>query len=537
MYVLTNEQMQQVDAETIARICPGIELMERAGRGCAQVIHERHGGGDAPDDDSSHAPHDDAPLAVIFAGPGNNGGDGLVIARHLAQMGWACSVHLLKSADAFTPDASKNYQRLKKVMDAHPGVRAFEATRPDWTARVAEELAGADVVVDAILGTGVSGAPRDAVLEAIQLINQAPAPVVAIDIPSGVNGTTGEAPGEAVVAQETLTIGAPKAGLLFHPGRHLAGEVSVIDIGFPDEIIEKHAAPHYLLDRSEAALRLPYRSPATHKFDAGVLVMVAGSARYRGAALLAGEAALRGGCGMVYLGLPGSIRAEIDVALREVITVPLPETADGTVAPEALDHLQPYLGRAHAVAIGSGLGRHPDTERFVRDFLGASGLPAVVDADAISAFAGQPERLGELDPPVVITPHSGELGRLLDEDIPEGAIERLSRTAAIAQDLNVALLHKGAPTLIAEPLRGVYINTTGSSALATAGTGDVLTGLVGSFIAQGATPADAACVGAWLHGRAGDLAAAEWGQRGVIAGDLLRYLGGAVLELEAAAGT
>jgi len=173
----------------------------------------------------------------------------------------------------------------------------------------------------------------------------------------------------------------------------------------------------------------------------------------------------------------------------------------------------------------------------VRDFLGASGLPAVVDADAISAFAGQPERLGELDPPVVITPHSGELGRLLDEDIPEGAIERLSRTAAIAQELNVALLHKGAPTLVAEPLRGVFINTTGSSALATAGTGDVLTGLVGSFIAQGATPADAACVGAWLHGRAGDLAAAEWGQRGVIAGDLLRYLGGAVLELEAAAGT
>jgi NAD(P)H-hydrate epimerase len=535
MYVLTNEQMQQVDAETIDRICPGLELMERAGRGCAQVIHERHGGGgEAGGAGASGEGNDDAPRAVIFVGPGNNGGDGLVIARHLAQLGWACAVHLLKPADAFTPDASKNYQRLKKVVSRHALVREIDASRADWGERAQEELAGADVVVDAILGTGVSGAPRGAVLEAIRLINGCAVPVVAIDIPSGVNGSTGESPGEAVGADETLTIGAPKVGLLFHPGRHLCGEVSVIDIGFPDEIIEKHAEPHHLLDRAEAARRLPYRAPATHKFDAGVLVLVAGSAQYRGAALLAGEAALRGGCGMVYLGLPASIRTEIDVALREVITVPLPETGEGTVAPEAVEHLQPYLGRAHAVAIGPGIGRHPETERFVREFLGACGLPAAVDADAVTAFAGQPEQLGELDPPAVITPHSGELGRLLGEEIAEGAVERLQGTAAIAQQLRVTLLHKGAPTLVAEPLRGVYVNTTGSSALASGGTGDVLTGLLGSFLAQGASPIDAACLAAWLHGRAGDLAAAEWGRRGVIAGDLLRYLGGAMVELEAA---
>lgn len=522
MHVLTNEQMQKVDEETIARICPGLELMERAGRGVTDVILHEFG--------------DEPRKAVIFAGPGNNGGDGLVVARCLAQAGWRCSVHRLKEPEKFTPDAAKNYQRLQEVMAGNASVREFDANDPEWPQRVREDLADADVLIDAIFGTGVSGAPRGKALDMIMLVNDAALPVVSIDIPSGVDGTTAETPGEAVMAESTLTIGAPKIGTLFHPGKWHCGEVSVIDIGFPDDVIEKHASSYLLLDRGEAAARLPFRPPDLHKFQAGTLVIVAGSAQYRGAALLAGEAALRSGCGMVYMGVPDVIRDSIDVALREVITVPLPSTPGGTVAPAAMEAIRPYLQKADAAAVGPGMGRHPDTDEFVRSFVAGCGLPVVVDADGITAFAGRAELLSGLEEPVVVTPHSGELRRLLDADVPDEPVARIDATAEVAERLGITLLHKGAPTLVAGPDSGVWINTTGSSALSTGGTGDVLTGILAGFLAQGAEPVDAACVSTWLHGRAGELAAEEMGKRGVIAGDLLWSMGSAMVELEALAG-
>jgi NAD(P)H-hydrate epimerase len=355
-------------------------------------------------------------------------------------------------------------------------------------------------------------------------------------MPSGIDGSTGEAPGEAVRAESTLTIGAPKVGSLFHPGKWHCGEVSVVDIGFDDDVIAKYASGVSLLDKLEAASRMPYRAPDLHKFDAGTLVVVAGSARYRGAALLTAEAALRSGCGMVYLCVPDVIRDAIDVALREVITVPLPSTPDGTVAPGALEAIRPYLEKTDAAAIGPGMGRSDDTDAFIRDFVAASGVPVVVDADAITAFAGRPELLGATGVSVVITPHSGELKRLLDMEIPEGALERLQASAGIAERLGVTLVHKGAPALVAAPGEGVWINTSGNSALATGGTGDVLTGLVAGFVAQGAETVDAACVAVWLHGRAGERAADDMGKRGVIAGDLLWAMGSVMVELEALAG-
>jgi NAD(P)H-hydrate epimerase len=511
--------MQQVDEETIARICPGIELMERAGRSVSEFVIHKYGG--------------QGRKAVIFVGPGNNGGDGLVIARILAQSGWTCSAHLLKPADKFTPDARKNYQRFSKVLDENSAARTFDAFRPDWPARVAEDVSDADLLIDAIFGTGVSGAPRGKALEMIELINSSPLPVVSVDIPSGVNGSTGEAPGEAVVADDTVTIGAPKMGTLFHPGKSLAGEVTVVDIGFPAEIIRKYASDVHLLDRLEAASRLPARPPDIHKFKAGTLLLVAGSDRYRGAALLAGEGALRAGCGMVYLGVPAPIRSQIDAELVEAITFELPATAEGTVAAGAVQALAPYLERADAVAIGPGMGRNPETDGFVRDFLCACEKPVVIDADAISAFSGRSEALTRIPAPAIITPHSGELERLLGTDVPARPPERVVKTAQVADDLGVTLVHKGAPTLVASPREGLWINTTGNSALATGGTGDVLTGLVGGFLAQGARPAEAACVACFLHGRAGELAAQEMGVRGVIASDLFLYLGGAMIELEA----
>jgi NAD(P)H-hydrate epimerase len=522
MHVLTNDQMQKVDAETIDTICPGIELMERAGRNVATFIR--------------HTFEPDARKAVIFVGPGNNGGDGLVIARHLCEAGWKCSVHLLKSPEKFTPDASKNYQRFKKILDNNSCAVEFDADRPDWPDRATEDVADADLLIDSIFGTGITGAPRGKALEMIEFANSLAVPLVAVDIPSGINGTSGDAPGEAVIADYTVTIGAPKLGLLFHPGKSYAGEVTVVDIGFPDEIIAKHGSDVYLLDRIEAAYRLPFRAPDSHKFNAGTLLMIAGSDQYRGAALLAGEAALRMGCGMVYLGVPASIRSQIDVGLREAITFSLPETPDGTIAPDAATVLGPYVERADAVAIGPGMGRNEDTDRLIREFVMSSPRPVAVDADAITAFAGQGELLKKLSSPAVITPHSGELKRLLGTDIPTLPPERVAATMELAERLGVTMLHKGAPSLVAGPGEGLWINASGNSALATGGTGDVLTGMVGGLMAQGADPTGAACAACFLHGRAGESAAEDHGVRGVIASDLLQYLGGAVLELEAIAG-
>lgn len=524
MHVLTNDQMQKVDAETIDTICPGLELMERAGRNVATFVR--------------HKFEPDANKAVIFIGSGNNGGDGLVIARYLCESGWKCSVHLLKPPEKFTPDAAKNYQRFQKVLAKNSNAVEYDANRPDWPERIAEDAADADVLIDAIFGTGISGAPRGKALEMIELANSLAGPMVAVDIPSGVNGTTGEADGEAVVADYTVTIGAPKTGLLFHPGKSYAGDVTVVGIGFPEDVIAKHGSNVYLLDRIEAAFRLPVRAPDAHKFSAGTLVMVAGSTQYRGAALLAGEAALRMGCGMVYLGVPASIRAQIDIGLREAITFPLPETSDGTVAQDAAPVIAPYLERADAVAIGPGMGRNEETDGFIREFVAAAAKPIVVDADAITAFAGDAGLIESLPTSsnLVITPHSGELKRLVGADIPENPPERIEATLALAERLGCTLLHKGAPTLIANAAEGLWINTSGNSALASGGTGDVLTGMVGGLLAQGAEPMDAACSASFVHGRAGEFAAEDHGIRGVIAGDLLLYLGAAVLELEAICG-
>ena len=544
MRVLTSTQMQKVDAETIAHVCPGLELMERAGRGVARTIIAGFAGGNAPQG---------ARKAVVFVGPGNNGGDGLVVARYLIEAGWSCSIHLLKPATELTPDTTKNHQRLAAMKSSV--LNELDATRPDYPARAREDLANASIVIDTLFGTGVSGAPHGRAAEMITLMNDTGArgvPVVSVDIPSGVDGNTGLTPGDAVRAMQTLTIGSPKTGLLFFPGRAHAGSLAVIDIGFPDEVVAKHSDPLYLLDDGEAALRLPPRAPDIHKYEAGTLLVVAGSEAYRGAALLSAEAALRGGCGMVYLAVPEGIRREM-ATLREAIIVPLPQTSAGTIAPAAMQVLQPYLERTDAIAIGPGLGRHEDTDAFVRDFVLSLKKPVVLDADGLVAFAGNSSDFKRTKTPIVITPHDGEMHRLTGERAPVAALDRIKFARATAAKLGVTLLLKGAPSLVASPNGDAWISGAGTSALATGGTGDVLTGLIGSFVAQtaGATRraapgpsndlqptqvADATCVACFLHGRSGELAARSRGVRGVIAGDLLAALGPAIVALEGRAG-
>jgi len=521
MDVLTNARMKKIDEETIARFCPGLELMERAGRKVAEYILTRF-----PEKGFK---------AAIFVGPGNNGGDALVVARQLSSEGRACSVLYLNAPEDFTMDALKNYQRLQQRVSDYKHLKEISLTRSDWVNLIGKELADSSVIVDGLFGTGLSRPLEARPLEVVRMINESGVPIVSIDTPSGINGDTGEVLGGAVRAHSTVTMGYPKLGLLFHPGKAYVGHLVVADLGFPEELLEVHSLGIHLNDRGQAARRLPPRPEDAHKYQCGTSVIIAGSRMYTGAVLLASEAALRSGCGMVYAAVPESIRNLVEPELREAVTVAVPETPEGTVAPGAWRVIEPYVEKADVVIVGPGLSRHADTTRFIRDLVERSPKPLVIDADGINALEGDAGHLKGRKVPIMITPHSGELSKLMSQEIPTTPLERIEATREIARTLGVTVIHKGAPSLIASAAGDVWINYYGTSALAKAGTGDVLTGLVGGFVAQGAEPLDAACVGCYLHGRAGEAAARARGIRGVIAGDLLRYLGEALLELEAAA--
>ncbi len=519
MDVLTIERMRKIDEQTIARFCPGLELMERAGRKVAEFILARY--------------TEDNFKASIFVGPGNNGGDALVVARYLAEAGRACSVLYLSSPKKFPMDSLKNYQRLQKRLEEYQHLKEISLARSDWVNLTGKDFADSTLIVDGIFGTGLSRPIEGPGLEIVQMINRSDLPVVSIDTPSGINGDTGEVLGDAILANQTITMGYPKLGLLFHPGKSYAGELIIADLGFPEEVREVHSLGIYLLDYLEAARRLPRRPAAAHKYQCGTVLLISGSRMYTGATLLAAEAALRSGWGMVYVAVPEGIRGLVESRLREAITIAVPETSIGTIAHDSWSVISPYVATADALLVGPGMNRRPATSQFVFDLLARQRKPVVLDADGLNALEGESKRLEGLEVPVIVTPHSGELSRLVSKEIPTAPLERIESTRKIAQALGVTLVHKGAPTLVSSAGGEVWINDRGNSALATAGTGDVLAGLIGGFLAQGADPLDAACLGCHLHSRAGEEAAFDLGVRGVIAGDLLEYMGLPILELEA----
>jgi len=281
MEVLTNERMKKIDEETIARFCPGLELMERAGRKTAEHILDQFPG--------------DEFKASIFVGPGNNGGDGLVVARILADQGRACSVIYLKAPESLPMDAYKNYERLRKRLKKHRHLKEINLTRSDWVNLLGKELVDSTMVVDGLFGTGLTRPLEGRALEIVRRINESGLPVVSIDTPSGINGDTGAVLGDAVLADSTVTMGFPKLGLTFHPGKSYVGELVVADLGFPDEVLANHSMGVHLLDRADAARRLSPRRPDAHKYGCGTALLVSGSRMYTGATILAAEAALRSG--------------------------------------------------------------------------------------------------------------------------------------------------------------------------------------------------------------------------------------------------
>jgi NAD(P)H-hydrate epimerase len=457
---------------------------------------------------------------VVVCGKGNNGGDGFAIARHLSIAGAEVKAFLAASKQDVSGDALAHLKFAEAT-----NVPVTEIINDGKVKAIEPALSSAHLVVDAMLGTGISGGARGVIAKIIPLVNKADAPVVAVDVPSGLNADTGEVAGACVQATWTVTLGLPKRGLLLYPGAAYAGEIYVGDLGIPPSLVDSAALRTNVTTPDLVRAWLPPRKPTAHKGDCGRVLVVGGSAGMLGAALLAGRAALRGGAGLVTLALPQSLNQAAKAALLEATTLLLPETPSQTIALSALLQMQPMLNRPDALAIGPGLSREEGTAEFVRNLVKRARVPMVIDADGIVAFAG--EKRGELQKcraPRVLTPHPGEMATLLAISVEEAERDRIATAQQAAHDGGAVIVFKGARSIVAAPNGEVYVNPTGNAGMATGGSGDVLTGLIAALLAQGLDALRAAVVGTYLHGLAGDLAAAEKGQASLIAGDLNEFL-------------
>jgi ADP-dependent NAD(P)H-hydrate dehydratase / NAD(P)H-hydrate epimerase len=500
--ILMPEEAAELDRASQAAGIQGDDLMERAGSAVARAALDLMGGAYGR-------------RVVVVAGPGNNGGDGLVAARHLARRGVRVQVSGVGTAHG---DAGVRARNLGRLADVGVVVHPFDAEA------LAGELARADLAIDAVLGTGSKGAPRGEFASAVSVLDEGGAPIVAVDIPSGVDAATGAVPGASVRADLTVTFGAAKVGTVLLPGAAVAGAIRVVDIGFPAELLHAHV---FLTEPTDVAAALPHRVPDGHKRASGALMIVAGSRGMTGAVSLIARAAARIGTGSVTVAVPEGILAVVQTAAPEAIFLPLPETDAGTVDVAAEPVVLEALGRADALAMGPGLTGDPRTATFVRSVVRTSPVPIVVDADGLNAFAGCADELAERSSPVVLTPHLGEFARLRGTTAAEVAADRLGQARALARQADAVTLLKGSRTVIATPDGAALINPTGSPVLATAGSGDVLTGMVGGLVARGVPPREAASAAAYLHGLAGLIAGRDTGE-GTLAGDLVERIPEAV---------
>jgi ADP-dependent NAD(P)H-hydrate dehydratase / NAD(P)H-hydrate epimerase len=487
------EQMRAIDRWAIdEQGVPSLDLMERAGQGVTRAVEELAA---------------DGPVVVV-CGKGNNGGDGLVVARLLRDAGRAVGVLCTAPLDELSGDAAANLARL-------PG----DPPRPMDDGMQA--LGEGAVIVDALLGTGFEGEPRSAVAAAIDAINAAQGRVVSVDVPSGVDASTGRVQGAGVRATVTVTFHAAKPGLWIRPGKAHAGEVRVIDIGIP-----RGAPAEARIGLIEPAVsrELPRREAASSKFSSGHVVVAGGSPDLSGAPRMAALSSARAGAGYVTACLPGSLRGVLAASLLEVMTRALPDS-DGDLEAGGVPVVLDALARGGALALGPGLGRAPGALQFARELARQAPVAMVLDADGLGAHAGRMQELSGREAPTVLTPHVGELGRLLECGSEEVERERLASARGAAESARAVVVLKGDDTLVADRFGRVAVSQGNSPALATAGSGDVLTGVIAALLAQGLDAFVAACAGVWLHARAGRIAALRQGSvEGVVATDVIAAL-------------
>ncbi len=515
MKLATASQMREIDRHAIEEVgIPGIVLMENAGAGCARVVMERF---------ETEA---DAGVCVV-CGTGNNGGDGFVIARHLWNNGFPVEVFVLGRGAQIKGDAKTNYEILEKL-----DVPVTEVVNADDAELLDAEIDGAGVVVDAIFGTGLDREVAGAHRRAIEAINASGAKVVAVDMPSGLDSDGGRILGAAVFAEITCTFGIAKIGQYTHPGYLHCGEVILIDISLPGYAPHDFGLTANVLEPYSFLPMFAPRADDAHKGSFGHVLVVGGSPGLTGAPAMTALAALRTGAGLASLAVPGDLALAMEAKLLEVMTYALAQGASGTVTDEAVERVLALLPGKNVLALGPGMGQSPEAARFIAKLLPKLTVPVVIDADALNNIAADTSVLKRCPTDVVITPHPGEMARLVGRETAAVVSDRLGVAAGFAQKHGVTVVLKGARSVVATPSGDTWINVTGNPGMATAGSGDVLTGVIAGLIAQHKNVRDCTLVGVYLHGLAGDIAYEHVGERGMIASDILMALPEATIELE-----
>jgi len=510
--LLTADAMRAADRYTIEDYgLPSFTLMESAGRGCAASIREAYG----PLQEEA---------VVVLCGKGNNGGDGLVVARRLCAAGARVHVVLAAEPDALRDDPARNLALLRRLRDEGEGERlTIESLGPLEALTDTANRLGPRLYVDALLGTGLTSALREPIHGVVEWLNDRPAPVVAIDVPTGLHSDTGAVLGAAVQAERTVTMAAPKVGLRVGAGPARAGTVTVVDIGIPEFVVDRAAeragCARYTTD---AAVRAwwPTRATDAYKYSVGAALVVGGSHRFAGAPAMAAGAASRSGAGYVTCACPAPIQSTLAAADASVPTLPLPADDEGRVSPDGVEAIREQ--RADALLVGPGLGRAPGPRRFVLRLLEETDRPLVIDADGLNAFAdAEADWTEHAAPHWILTPHEGEFRRLAGEvDLSD----RVRTVQAYARRWGVVLLLKGRPSIVAAPDGRTYVGSTGTPALATAGTGDVLAGQCVGLLAQGLAPVEAAAAALHLGGAAARQFARTRDARTLTAPDLIEEL-------------
>lgn len=510
MRLVKAAEMREMDLEATNRYSiPGLILMENAGLSIVQVIIDRF-----------FKDRVQGKKVFIIAGPGNNGGDGFVVGRHLFNRGVDVEFLITTVPEYYRGDAAVNFKII------HDMGLPCQVLNPDNIQDLSAVMKKSDLIVDALFGTGFKGVAKEPLASLIRVVNESGKPVLAVDIPSGLEADTGQAAGECIYASVTVTMGMSKIGLHLEPGVQYAGDVVVGDISFPPELKSENNGDYYLIDEQMVKKALPERRPTNHKGDFGHVAVVGGTRGYTGAAALASNAALRGGAGLVTAVVPDQLYPVAAAKLTEAMTYPAPGSAGGGFSRSAYEFIKQVLERASVFAVGPGFGQEEETAIFLEDLLIKTNRPLVLDADALNILAGRRHFLAGADlsdqrTRWVLTPHPGEMARLLGTSISEIQADRLGVAARASREWGTVVVLKGARTVIASPEGPLFINPTGNPGLATGGTGDVLTGLIASLLAQGLVPMWAAVCGVFIHGLAADQIALKKGMAGMIAGDLL----------------
>jgi NAD(P)H-hydrate epimerase len=517
--VTTAKEMQHIDHTTIEKYgLAGTVLMERAGLGVVEAINEIYF---SPEDGPVRR------TIVVLCGGGNNGGDGFVIARELHNEGKHVEVYLFVKPAALKGDAKINYDAARKS-----GVSIYAANRfiSNYSSRVRRHC----LIVDALLGTGLSKGVREPVAGIIKQVNEMSCPVISVDIPSGISSDTGQILGCAIMARHTVTFGLPKRGHFLYPGAEFTGRLHIKNIGFPVHLVESDKIKVNLVQKKDVPDFLPPRPKSSHKGTYGHVLIVAGSKGKTGAALMAAKACLKTGAGLVTIGVPETLVNAFQSRVTEEMILPLQDKGDGTLSSQAAGQVLDFTKeRANVLAVGPGLSNDDEIEKLVCTLITESQIPVVVDADGINAIVNKVHILKKSRAPVIITPHPGEMSRLLSKsrdfrELDTGGIRsvieqnRIETAVAFSGKTGTYLVLKGVPTVTAVPDGRVYINSTGNPGMATAGAGDVLTGMISSFLAQRLSPEIASVLGVYMHGAAGDVAACRSGERVLTASDIIK---------------